>query len=368
MAVPFFDITRQNSSLKKQISDALSAAINSGRYILGPNVTEFEKEAAKYNGDKHSVGVASGTDALHLGLLASGVKPGDEVITCPFTFVATIEAIIYCGAKPVFVDIEPDSFNLDPDKIEEKITDKTKAILPVHLFGLACNMGKIMEIAKKHKLAVIEDCAQAMGAEFDNKKVGSFGSAGCFSFFPTKNLGCFGDGGLITANNAKIADEIKVLRGHGVRKTYHYDILGFNSRLDEIHAAVLRVKLPYLGQLIARRRENAEKYKELLKEVKQLSVPVEPKKTRHTYNQFTVRAQRRDELQKHLKSKGIGAMIYYPLALHQQEAYQYLGYKTGDFPATEKVQAEVLSLPIFPELQSNEIEQVCSAIKEFYKA
>jgi len=362
MPVAFFDITRQNSSFKDQLSNALSAAVNSGRYILGPNVSEFEKEAAKDTGVNFSVGVASGTDALHLGLRAAGIKAGDEVITTPFTFVATIEAIIYCGATPVFADIDPNTFNLDPDKIEEKITKKTKAILPVHLFGLAANMASIMDIAKKHNLIVVEDCAQAQGAEFNGKKVGSFG-IGCFSFFPTKNLGCFGDGGMITTNDEKAAEEIKVLRGHGVRTTYHYDILGFNSRLDEIQAAVLRVKLPYLGQFIKHRRENADLYRKELKDVAQITLPFEPKECIHTYNQFTIRTKNRQALIDKLKAKDIGAMVYYPLALHLQEAYQHLGYKLGDFPQTELAQDQVLSLPIYPELMPAEIEHVCQAIK-----
>ena len=365
MPVNFFDITRQNSGLKDKLGQAISDAINSGRYILGQNVTEFEKEFAKYCGAPYAVGVASGTDALHLALVAAGVKEGDEVITSPFSFVATAEAIVYCNARPVFVDIEPKSFGLAPDKIEEKITNKTKAILPVHLYGQAANMDKIMAIAKKHNLAVIEDCAQAAGAEFGGRKVGSFG-LGAFSFFPTKNLGCFGDGGIITTVDEAIAKELKCLRNHGCHKTYHHEEIGFNSRLDEIQAAILRVKLPLLDSFIYSRRENAKQYREELKELEQVVLPEETAKTKHSYNQFTIKVKDRDALHKDLKEKGLASMVYYPISLHLQAAFKSLAYNKGNLPASEAVQNEVLSLPIFPELTGNEIAQVCQAIKEFY--
>lgn len=367
MPVPFFDIKRQNERLKKELDAAIAKVISSGRFILGQNVSSLEKEIAAYCGVKYAVGVASGTDALHLALRACGIKEGDEVITSPFSFVATAEAIAYCGATPVFVDIEPKTFNIDATKIEERLTKKTKAILPVHLYGQACAMDKIMSIAKKHNLAVIEDCAQATGAEYQGKKVGALGDAGCFSFFPTKNLGCFGDGGMIVSNNEKIAQEVMVLRGHGSRKAYHHDLIGYNSRLDELQAAILRIKLPFLDGFIRARRENAALYCKYLKNVEQLLVPYESPRGKHTFNQFTIRAKDRDGLFKFLKNKGIGAMVYYPLSLHLQKAFASLGYKPGDFPESEAAQNEALSLPIFPELQPNEIEEVCTAIKEFYK-
>lgn len=367
MPISFFDISRQNHSLKNELDKAIAQVVDSGRYILGENVSAFEKEFAEYCGTKYAVGVASGTDALHLALLACGIKPGDEVITSPFTFAASAEVIAYCGAIPVFVDIDPKTFNLAASKIEEKITKKTKALLPVQLFGQACDMGKIMEIAKKHNLAVIEDCAQATGAEFQNKKVGSFG-IGCFSFFPTKNLGCFGDGGMITTNDEKFASEIKVLRNHGSRSQYHHDIIGYNSRLDEIQAAILRIKLPNLDDYIERRRGNAGRYKHLLKEIEPVVLPLEMPYAKHSFNQFTIRVKDRDGLHSFLKSKGISTMVYYPISLHLQNAFVGLGYKQGVFPESEAAQNEVLSLPIFPELQQKETELVCAAIKEFYQA
>ena len=366
MAVPFFDITRQNSELKKALGEAISEAVNSGRYILGPNVTALEKEFAAYCGTKYSVGVASGTDALHLALKAIGIGPGDEVITSPFTFVATIESIVYCNAKPVFVDIEPNSFNVDPAKIEKAINSKTKAILPVHLFGLAANMAEICTLAKKHNLAIVEDCAQATGATFKEQKVGSFG-LGAFSFFPTKNLGCFGDGGAITTDDEKVVTELKALRNHGCHKTYHHEEIGYNSRLDEIQAAVLRIKLKMLDSLLYARRENAKQYLEQLADLKEIFLPTTPDPTQHTYNQFTIRVKERDKLQKYLKDQGVPAMVYYPISLHLQEAYQNLGGKPGDFPISEQAQKEVLSIPIFPELQNKEISEVCQAIRSFYK-
>jgi len=367
MPIPFFDITKQNDSLKEEIERAVKQVINSGRYILGENVAALEKEVAAYCGTKFAIGVASGTDAIHLALKACGVGPGDEVLLSPFTFVATAEAIAYCGATPVFVDIEPNTFNLDPTKLKSHITNKTKAILPVHLYGQSCEMDKIMDIAREHNLKVIEDCAQAAGAELKGQKVGNFGDAGCFSFFPTKNLGCFGDGGMITVNDEKIADEIKVLRGHGSRKTYHYDIIGYNSRLDELQAAILRVKLPHLDSYINSRRKNADYYRENLKGIPGFALPHELKNSLHTYNQFTLRAKDRDSLFEFLKGKSISSMVYYPLSLHLQHAFVGLNHKKGDFPESEKAQETVLSLPIFPELSEEQVLNVCQAIQEYFK-
>ncbi len=364
MPVTFFDITRQNSRVKEELGGAMAAVANSGRYILGENVAALEKEVAVYCGAKFAVGVSSGTEALHLALRAGGVTAGDEVITSPFTFVATAEAIAYCGAHPVFADIDPETFNLDPAAVKAKITKKTKALLPVHLFGLACQMAELSRFG----LPIIEDCAQAIGAEFGGRKVGSFGRAGCFSFFPTKSLGCFGDGGMVTTNDEKIAGDLRVLRGHGSRRTYHYDIIGYNSRLDELQAAILRVKLPHLDNYLEKRRHNAGLYRKLLQDLKQVVLPSELDNSRHTYNQFTLRVPTgRDQLFEFLKSKGIGAMVYYPLSLHLQAAFKELGHKVGDFPRSERAQAEVLSLPIFPELLEEEITTVCSALHEFYR-
>jgi dTDP-4-amino-4,6-dideoxygalactose transaminase len=366
MSIPFFDLTKQNNALRPEIDAAIGQVIDKGRFILGENVSLLEKEFAAYCGTKFAVGVASGTDALHLALKACGLKEGDEVITTPFTFVATSEAIEYCGAKPVFVDIEPNTFNLDPSLIAKKITKKTKAILPVHLYGLAANMVEIGKIAREYSLKVVEDCAQATGAAINGQRVGSFGDAGCFSFFPTKNLGCFGDGGMITTNDEKLAEEVKILRGHGSRKTYHYDVIGYNSRLDELQAAVIRVKLPHLDGYLASRQKKAGIYYKHFSALPKITLPHGPKGYLHTYNQYTVLAEGRDELFEHLKTKAVGAMVYYPLSLHLQKAFLGLKHKAGDFPASEKVQSRVLSLPIFPELTDQEAEEACRVITSYF--
>jgi dTDP-4-amino-4,6-dideoxygalactose transaminase len=361
MPVPFFDITRQNAPLEKEIKEAISKVVDSGRYILGENVGAFEKEFAAYCGTKFAVGVASGTDALLLALKAAGVSPGDEVITSPFTFMATAEVIDYCGATPVFVDIDDKTFNIDVSQIACHISNKTKAIIPVHLYGLACDMGPLMELARKEKLAVVEDCAQAAGAEYQGKKVGSFGF-GAFSFFPTKNLGCFGDGGAITTDSEETAAKLRILRNHGTTKTYHHDLIGYNSRLDEIQAAILRIKLKHLDAYLDKRRQNAELYKKLLAGIPGIQIPGSPTPCLHTYNQFTLQVDKRDELVEKLKSKGLSAMVYYPLALHLQMAFTKLDYKPGDLPITESIQKRVVSLPIFPELKKEEIEEVCASL------
>ena len=368
MSVQFFDLLRQNEILHDKIFASVNQVVNSGRYILGENVSALEKEVAAFCGSGQAVGVASGTDALHLALRACGIQAGDEVITTPFTFVATAEAIAYCGAIPIFVDIEPNTFNISASKIEPRITNRTKALLPVHLFGLSCEMEQLTSLAKNHHLKIVEDCAQSIGAKYNDKQTGSFGDAGSFSFFPTKNLGCFGDGGMVVSNDPKVADEIKVLRGHGSRKTYHYDLIGYNSRLDEIQAAVLRVKLPHLNSWAEARRKNAGIYKSNLAGISAIQLPVEPANCYHVYNQFTIRVKKdRDRLFDFLKKRGVGAMVYYPLSLHLQTAFADLNYKKGDFPESEAAQGEVLSLPIFPELKESEVLEVCSAVREFYK-
>ena len=366
MSVPFFDLKKQNSLIRKSIDSAIATVIDGAQFILGKTVADFEADCTKYHGAKYAVGVASGTDALHLSLRAIGVKEGDEVITTPFTFVATAESISYTGAKPVFVDIDPETFNIDPSQIEQKITKRTKAIIPVHLYGLASNMDAIMKIAKEHDLKVIEDSAQAIGAKVGERHVSTIGDAGCLSFFPTKNLGAFGDGGMIITNDDKIWDSVKVLRAIGSRVTYHYDVIGFNSRLDALHAAILKVKLQYLEDWVAARRKNAALYNSLLAGL-DIITPKETKGMRHTYNQYTIRTKKRDALLEHLKQKNIGAMVYYPLSLHLQKIYEWLGHKAGSFPNAEKAQNEVLSLPIFPEITEEQITEVATAIKEFYK-
>jgi dTDP-4-amino-4,6-dideoxygalactose transaminase len=365
MPVQFFDLKIQNSRIRKEIDAAISAVVDGAHFILGSNVTELEKEAADYHGAKYAIGVASGTDAIHLALRAAGIGEGDEVITTPFTFVATAEAISYIGAKPVFVDIDPDTFNIDPKEIQKKINKRTKAIVPVHLYGQAADMEGIMDISSSKGIKVIEDSAQAIGARYKDKHVSTIGDAGCVSFFPTKNLGGFGDGGMVITNDQKIYDTVKVLRGHGSRVTYYYDMVGYNSRLDEIQAAVLRVKLKHLDSWMEARRKNAALYNKLLAGV--VDTPKEGRGARHVYNQYTIKAKKRNELQAFLKEKGVGSMIYYPVALHLQKVYEHLGYKKGSLPNCEKVQEEVLSLPIFPELTEPQIEEVAAAIKEFHK-
>ncbi|MBU0573757.1 MAG: DegT/DnrJ/EryC1/StrS family aminotransferase [Candidatus Margulisbacteria bacterium] len=366
MPVPFFDIKRQISTQKAELLRGLEATMDSGAFILGPQVEAFEAEFAAYCGTRYAVGVASGTDALLLALLAAGIKAGDEIVTSPFTFVATAEAINYIGAKPVFADIDPRTFNLDPTAVEKKITKKTKAILPVHIYGQACRMDKIVETTKTYNLALIEDCAQATGAEWAGKKVGSFG-LGAFSFFPTKNLGCFGDGGAVTTNDENIAKQLKILRNHGTTKTYHHDLIGYNSRLDALQAGVLRPRLNMLDGWAEKRRNNANKYRSLLKGADGIALPYEDPSGKHTYNQFVIKVKDRDKLFGYLQEKKIGCMVYYPLSLHLQKAFEYLGHKKGDLPNAEKAQDEVLALPIFPELTDGEIEETASAIKEFFK-
>lgn len=365
MSVPFFDLKLQNSRIRGDIDAAMSAVVDSAAFILGPNVSELEKEVAAYHGAKYAVGVASGTDALHLSLIAAGIKEGDEVITTPFTFVATAEVISYIGAKPVFVDIDPLSFNIDPEKIMKAVNKRTRAIIPVHLFGQPADMDRIMDLAAKNKIKVIEDSCQAIGAKYFGKHVSTIGDAGCVSFFPTKNLGGFGDGGMIITNSEDIYNTARILRGHGSRISYHYDMVGYNSRLDEMQAAVLRVKLRHLESWMEARRKNASLYNKLLAGV-DIVTPTEGKDLRHVYNQYTIKTKRRSQLQEFLKQKGIGSMVYYPVSLHIQKVYEHLGYKKGSIVNAESVQEEVLSLPIFPELTEDQVSEVAAAIKEFH--
>lgn len=366
MRIPFIGLQAQYKSIKKEIDNAVKSVVDSGRFILGPDVQLLEKEIASYCGAKYAAAAASGTDAIHLALLACGINPGDEVITTPFTFVATTESIIHCGAKPVFVDIDPYTYNIDPDKISSKITKKTKAILPVHLFGQSADMNKIMAIAKKHKLKVIEDCAQAMGSFYKNRHVGSIGGAGALSFFPTKNLGCFGDGGMVITNNKQIAEKTRKLRNHGSDKKYYYDSNGFNSRLDTIQAAIIRVKLRQLNKWIEKRRQAAEYYTKLLSGANVIT-PYSADYAKHSFNYYTIRLKNRNEVQKRLSLNGIPSEIYYPLCLHLQEVYKNLGYKKGSLPIAEQCQDEVLSLPIYPELSKKEISYICNAVKQASK-
>ncbi len=369
--VPLLDLRSQYESIKDEINSAIEGVLSSGSYILGSNVRSVEDEMARYCGVKCAVGVASGTDALVLALKARGIGKEDEVITTPFTFFATAEAISQVGAKPVFVDIEEESFNIDPTKIEEKITEKTKAIIPVHLYGQSASMGPIMEITGRYNLHVIEDAAQAFGAEYNfsqsTKKVGSIGELGCLSFYPTKNLGGYGDGGMILTEDEEIAERLRILRVHGARALDLHSLAGYNSRLDELQAAALRVKLKHVDSWIEMRRQKASLYDELLSSLKGIvTVPYQAPYARHTFCAYTIRAAQRDKLRDYLTRKGIGTRVYYLLSLHLQEVYAHLGYKRGDFPLSEKASEEVISLPIYPELKKEQIELVAREIENFY--
>ncbi|MBM4133220.1 MAG: DegT/DnrJ/EryC1/StrS family aminotransferase [Nitrospira sp.] len=369
MNVPLLDLKAQFRGIKKEVMDAVETTCEEQAFVLGSRVAELEQALASYVGASHAVGVASGSDALLLSLMALGVEPGDEVITVPFTFFATAGAVSRLGAKPVFVDIRPDTFNMDPQQIERKITAKTKAIIPVHLFGQCAEMGAINEIAKRRKLAVIEDACQAIGAMQNGIKAGVLGDTGCFSFFPSKNLGGFGDGGLVTTNEAKLHDALAMLRVHGSRVRYVHEQIGINSRLDALQAAILRVKLNHLDQWTEGRRRNAERYERLFSEARLLdcvTLPVTQPGNYHVFNQYTIRAQRRDELKNFLKDRGIGTEIYYPIPMHVQDCYRSLGHKKGDFPVSEQAAAEALSLPIFAELTDVQLGHVVESIEAFY--
>ncbi len=350
---PMIDLKKQYLEIKDEVFSVLNEILESSQYVLGKRVLELEDDIRKYHEVKEAIGVASGTDALHLSLKALGIGEGDEVITTPFTFFATAEAILYTGAKPVFVDIEPDTYNIDTFLIEEKITKKTKAIAPVHIFGHPADMKAIMDIASKHNLKVIEDCAQSFGASLNGKKTGSFGDAGCFSFYPSKNLGAYGDGGMIVLNDPGAADEIRKLRNHGSKGGYRHECLGYNSRLDEIQAGVLLVKFRRIDEYNKKRREKASLYNSILSDA--VITPVEKSGAYHVYHQYTVRSGKRDIIQQCLKDNGVSSVVYYPMPLHIQDAVKFLGYKEGDFPVTEKVSREVLSLPIYPELEETDI-------------
>lgn len=367
--IPIVDLKAQYETIKEEVNAAIQQVLQHGQFILGPEVKVFEEEIAAYCGTQYAVGVASGTDALRLALLACGIGSGDEVITTPFTFVATAETIIQCGATPVFVDISPRTYNIDPRKIEEKISTRTKAILPVHLYGQAADMEPIMQLAREHNLKVIEDAAQALGAEYKGKKVGSIGDAGCLSFFPSKSLGAYGDGGMVVTSDTKIAETVDLLRKHGAKTSYYYDLIGFNSRLDTLQAAILSVKLKHLNNWTELRQSKAALYHQLLSKIDGIEPHFVEQFGRPSFNYYTIRVKdsklNRDILREYLSSNTIQTIIYYPLSLHLQEAYKYLGFKQGDFPESEQAQKEVLSLPMYPEISTAQIQHVVSRIREF---
>ena len=358
--IPMVDLKGQYQTLKDEIDSGIMTVLENTQFILGPNVQAFEAEAAEYLGVKHAISCANGTDALHLALRAAGIGPGDEVITSPFTFIATAEAIRYVGATPVFVDIDPQTFNIDVKLIEAAITPNTRAILPVHLFGQPAEMDTIMALAEQHQLKVIEDCAQSFGAAYQDRMTGSIGLAGCHSFFPSKNLGCYGDGGMITTQDDALAETIRMLRNHGSKVRYHHDIIGYNSRLDELQAVILRVKLKRIAQFNQGRRHAAHRYSEGLTAMPGVTPPHEDGKGVHVYHQYTLLSSQRDAIQQALNDAKIGNAIYYPIPLHQQTAFADLPRQS--LPVSEQVAAQCLSLPIFPELDDATVDTVLDTI------
>jgi dTDP-4-amino-4,6-dideoxygalactose transaminase len=388
MNVPLLDLQAQYATIRDKVLTAVQEVLESQRFILGTHVAELEKEIAKLCGVPYAVGVASGTDALLLALKALGVGPGDAVVTVPFTFFATAGVIANLGARPVFVDIEESGFEMDPEKLSAFIERECsynssarkfvhnasgaciKAILPVHLYGQCADMDSILGIAGEYGLPVVEDACQAIGATYKNRAAGAMGDLGCFSFFPSKNLGGAGDGGMVVFSNKELADRVRLLRTHGESPKYYHWIVGFNSRLDELQAAVLRVKLPYLQQWSAARRENASRYAKDFTDAGLLSFvkpPITLPNQSHIFHQYVIRCRMRDELESHLKARGIGTGVYYPVPLHEQECFQYLGYKAADFPRSSAAAKEILALPIYPELSDEQRRYVVSSIAEFYK-
>ena len=361
-AVPLCDIQTQYRALKGEIDSAVLRVLESGQAILGPEVAAFEKESAEYCGAKYAIGCGSGTDALVLALHALGIGPGDEVIVPPFTFFATVSSVCRVGATPVFADIDPLTFNIDPVEIEAKITDRTRAIIPVHLYGQCCDMTAIRAIAEEHGIDVVEDAAQSFGAEYAGVKCGTLGAVSAFSFYPTKNIGTLGDAGLVTTDDAELAKKLVALRVHGSEVKYYHKYLGYNMRLDAVHAAILRVKLPHVPKWLAGREAAARRYDAMLDKQQLTSFlqkPVSKPNRRHVFNQYVVRvpAAHRDPLVKHMKDNNVGVEVYYPLALHQQECFKYLGYRTGDFPISEEATRCVLALPMFPEISESQQER-----------
>ncbi|WP_421663834.1 DegT/DnrJ/EryC1/StrS family aminotransferase [Lysinibacillus telephonicus] len=368
MKIPMLDLSEQYQTIKGELFEELDKVMSSSQFILGSNVKKLEADIAKLSNVSHGVGVGNGSDAIHIALQAAGIKEGDEVITSAFTFFATGGAIARANATPVFVDIDPISFNIDPKKVEEAITEKTRAIIAVHLYGQMADMGSLHQIAKKHNLLLIEDAAQAIGAMQYDKNVGELSTAATYSFFPTKNLGAYGDGGMIVTNDAVLAESMRIIRVHGSKPKYYHQVLGYNSRLDEIQAAVLNVKIPHLRLWSEQRRKHAKYYSKQLqaKVEKYITTPTELEGFYHVYHQYTLRVERRDELQAFLKENGIATMVYYPVPLHLQPVFYELGYKEGHLPITEKAAKEVLSLPMFPELKKEQQDYVISKIEEFY--
>ena len=374
MKIPQLDLVVQYKSIKDEIDRAVLSVMEKGQFIIGENVKKLENDIAKFVGVKHGVGVASGTDALLISLMAIGIKPGDEVITTPFTFFATAGSIARLYAKPVFIDIDPKTYNINPNKLEDFLkkdySPKIKAIIPIHLYGQCADMDPILELAKKYNLKVIEDAAQSLGSTYKGKQSGSLGDLGCFSFFPTKNLGAYGDGGMVVTNDDDLAEKVRILRVHGSKPKYYHSMVGLNSRLDEIQAAILNVKFKYFLKWIEQKRKVAKIYNKLFKEKldDKVITPFEAPYNYHTYHQYTIRvdANHRDALRNYLKEQGIGTSVYYPLPLHLQKCFDYLGYREGNFPEAEKASKEVLSLPMYPEIEKNKQVEVAESTAEFF--
>jgi dTDP-4-amino-4,6-dideoxygalactose transaminase len=380
--IPLLDLTGQYLRIREEVRAALDSVVESQKFIMGPEVEALEREVASYSGCRFGIGVSSGTDALLASLIAIGVGPGDEVVTSPYTFFATAGTIVRLGAKPVFVDIDPTTFNIDPDLLSPALSERTRALIPVHLYGQMADMAPLLDIAGTRHIHVIEDAAQAIGAEYRGHRAGSMGHLGCFSFFPSKNLGGFGDGGMVVSNDQELASKVALLRNHGAHPKYYHSVVGGNFRLDAIQAAILRVKLRYLDAWHEERQRNAAIYRELFSDsglpnvqaaesalevaVEPVQLPVEAPGRRHVYNQFVIRCQRRDELVSWLRARNIGVEIYYPVPLHLQECFAGLGYTRGEFPQSERAAAETLALPIYPELTRDMLAQTVDAIAKFY--
>jgi UDP-2-acetamido-2-deoxy-ribo-hexuluronate aminotransferase len=373
--IQMVDLQNQYLKIKSEIDAAIAEVLKTSKFIRGQQVEQFEQELAAYLDVKYVISCANGTDALMLSLMALGLQPGDEVITPSFTFIATAETIAFLGLKPIFAEVDPKTFNIDPEKIKKLITPKTKAIIPVHLFGQCADMTSILRIAEKNNLFIVEDAAQSLGATFafpcgTLKKAGTFGQLGCTSFFPSKNLGCFGDGGAVFTNNEILAKKIKLIANHGMAQRYNHEVIGVNSRLDTLQAAVLNVKLKYLDKFNKERIVAANYYTDQLKSINEISVPTQIKQANHIYNQYTIKVSgnMRDKLRQYLETKSIPTMVYYPIPLHLQPAFKYLGLNVGSMSVTEKLCNEVLSLPMHTELSEEQLSYICSTVKDFFKS
>jgi len=367
MKIPLVDLKRQYLSIKREIDGAIADVLDCGQFIMGENVERFDREFAKYVGVKQAIGVASGTDALMLALIALGIRTGDEVITVSFTFVSSVDCIVHNAATPVFVDVDPETCTMNVCQVERMITKKTKAVIPVHLYGHPVDMDPLLEVAHERGVRIIEDAAQAHGAEYRERKVGSFGDVACFSFYPSKNLGAYGDAGMVVTSDEDIAEKLRMLHEYGQKEKYHHEMVGYNSRIDEMQAAILRVKLKFLDKWNEMRRNNAKKYEEMLSGLSEVQLPIEKDYVKDVYHLYVIRAKHRNELREQLALNGISTGIHYPIPVHLQKAYAHLGLVRDSLPVTEIASQEVLSLPMFPELTAEEIEYVCYNIEEFYK-